>query len=390
MKEQEINEEEIIRLEVSNESSSMLIDIYKNKPIIFPKLNKYYWILFISPFFCFLNNYFFLKIRYTIKNNYCFNIITDELLHVFAGLFYFISYFRKNGNKGNNNNTGIKYIYNKSNKINLKIYAIFLVILSLFLFSNRFIRAYIYDNKKIDSRFYFIIFIPLFSKFILKENLYKHHYLSIIISIIGWIILSIPICLKIKKEDILANFLNLIHGTIYPLILVLIKHTSDKYYITPLLTSLLFGLISVVLTIIGFIIYTLIKYHDFTFFKNVFDFSKVDNKLIISIFYVLLFLCGTILKLLNMLILFYFSPIFLQIAEVISPLFLWIALSIEKNTNTILELVIYPIGYVIVIFSSLLCNEMIILNFCGLSENTKIFVYQRMDKEISKMNKLIK
>ena len=230
----------------------------------------------------------------------------------------------------------------------------------------------------------------MFSKFILKENLYKHHYLSIIISIIGWIILSIPICLKIKKEDILANFLNLIHGAIYPLILVLIKYTSDKYYITPLLTSLLFGLISVVLTLIGFIIFTLIKYHDFTFFKNVFDFSKVDNKLIISIFYVLLFLCGTILKLLNMLILFYFSPIFLQIAEVISPLFLWIALSIEKNTNTILELVIYPIGYVIVIFSSLLCNEMIILNFCGLSENTKIFVYQRMDKEISKMNKLIK
>ena len=52
--------------------------------------------------------------------------------------------------------------------------------------------------------------IPLFSKLILKENLYKHQYLSLMISIIGWILLNIPIFLKLKKEDILDNFLNLI------------------------------------------------------------------------------------------------------------------------------------------------------------------------------------
>ena len=91
-----------------------------------------------------------------------------------------------------------------------------------------------------------------------------------------------------------------------------------------------------------------------------------------------------------MLILFYFSPIFLLITEVISPFLLWIVLAIENNTNTKLELVINPIGYTIVLFSSLVFSELIIFNFCGLSENTKKFVNKRMDKELSNIDGLIK
>ena len=96
------------------------------------------------------------------------------------------------------------------------------------------------------------------------------------------------------------------------------------------------------------------------------------------------------MHLLNLLILFYFSPIFLLITEIISPFLQWIVQVIEKNTNTKLELVINPVGYTIVLFSSLIYNEIIIFNFCGLSKNTKIFVDQRMTIEISKVNELIK
>ena len=187
----------------------------------------------------------------------------------------------------------------------------------------------------------------------------------------------------------MANFLNLLQGAIYPLLLVLIKYLSDKHYKSPLLTSLIFGIISTILTSLGFIIYSLIKYHDLSFF-NAFDFSKVDNIIKTIIFFILFFICGILLKLFNMLILFYFSPIFLLIAEVISPFLLWIVLAIENNTNTKLELVINPIGYTIVLFSSLVFSEFIIFNFCGLSENTKKFVNKRMDKELSDMDGLIK
>ena len=367
-----------------------------NKLIIFAKFNRYYLILFISPVFCMLANYFIFKIKdkelNIFKHQYIFNMLNSEIFYTFAGLFYFISYFKKNSNKGREsdenltNINSIQYIYNESNKINYKIFIIFLVTLSVLLINERYILTYIYNNNRFDTRIYYIILIPFFSKLILKENLYKHQYLSLGISAIGWIIINIPIGLRIRTEDIFPNFLNLIKGACYPLSLVIIKFLSDKYYITPLLTSLIFGTISIILTLIGFVIYSFVKYNDLSFF-NAFDFSKVDNKVAIAIYFILVFIFGTILQLLNLLILFYFSPIFLLVTEVISPFLLWIVRAIENNKYTTFELVIYPIGYSIALFSSLVCNEIIIFNFCGLSKNTKIFVNERMTIETSKFNK---
>ena len=368
-----------------------------NKLIIFAKFNRYYIILFISPIFCMLANYFIYKLKDNglniFKHQYIFNMLNAEIFYAFAGLFYFMSYFRKNSNRGKESDenlskiTNIQYIYNETTTIDLKKYILILILLSALLISERYILTYIYDNKRLDPRIFYIILIPLFSKLILKENLYKHQYLSLAISVIGWIILSIPICLKIKKDDILPNFLNLIKGACYPLSLSIIKYLSDRYYKSPLLTSLIFGTMSIILTLIGFIIYSLIKYHDLSFF-NAFDFSKVDNKVIIAIYFILIFIFGTALQLLNLLILFYFSPIFLLITEVISPFLQWIVQTIENNKNTTLELVINPIGFIIVLFSSLVCNEIIIFNFWGLSKNTKKFVNERMTLEISKVNRL--
>ena len=101
------------------------------------------------------------------------------------------------------------------------------------------------------------------------------------------------------------------------------------------------------------------------------------------------------MHLLNLLILFYFSPIFLLISEVISPFLLWITSTIEnaikgenKESNTTLDLVINPIGYIIVLFSALIYNEIIILNFCGLSKNTKKFINERIKEEIKELNEI--
>ena len=48
---------------------------------------------------------------------------------------------------------------------------------------------------------------------------------------------------------------------------------------------------------------------------------------------------------------------------------------------------IYPIGFIIELFSSLIYNEIIILNFCGLSQNTKKYVEQRLMKELQDIRK---
>ena len=366
-----------------------------NKALItFVQFNKYYLILFISPIFLMLFQYFLLKIdEYNIIiNSYFYSLILTEFVYILAGLFYFISYFRKNSNINANNKflIGTKYLNNKSNNYNSKKVYLFYFLLSALLIIDIFANTYTSKYTKFNENSYLILLIPLFSKFILKENLYKHQYLSLMISIIAWIILNIPICLKVKKEDILANFINLIHALIYSIFLVLIKYVNNKFFISPLQSSLIFGIISIILSLIGFIIYSLIKYGDLQIFNNLFDFSKVDNKLTLSIYIILFFIFSTTCDLLILLIIFYFSPIFLCVTEILGPFLLWIENAIEYNNDTKLELAVNPIGYIIGIFSSLIYNEIIIFNFCGLSKNTKKFVNQRMDEEILEMEDINK
>ena len=118
MKEPEINEEEIKVEEIkeeekeeeSSETNSILTKKEQRQLIIFAKLNRYHSIIFIAPIFCMLNTYFYLKIRNAVRNYYFFNIISEELMHIIAGLFYFLSYFRKNPDVKTNNNNVIIYI----------------------------------------------------------------------------------------------------------------------------------------------------------------------------------------------------------------------------------------------------------------------------------------
>ena len=51
------------------------------------------------------------------------------------------------------------------------------------------------------------------------------------------------------------------------------------------------------------------------------------------------------------------------------------------------EFILHPIGSIICFFSLLIYNEIIILNFCGLSKNTKKFVEQRIIKELEEIQK---
>ena len=135
----------------------------------------------------------------------------------------------------------------------------------------------------------------------------------------------------------------------------------------------------------GFIIYSLIKYHDLSYFKDCFDFSEYDNKLIISIYFVVTFLIETTHQVFTLLAIFYFSPTLIIVTDIISPMLLWIVLS-TQNIYSTLEIILNPIGYLIVIFSSLIYNELIILNFCGLSKNTKKFVENRESEETIQIN----
>ena len=211
------------------------------------------------------------------------------------------------------------------------------------------------ENKVFEERLFYLFFIPLFSKVILKENIHKHHYFSLLISIIGIIFLIIPVCLVFQTEDIIPNILNFVKGIIYPLFLVIIKYLVEKYYLSTLKICLLIGIISLIINLIGYTIYSLIK-DDFSLFTDCFNFST-ENKLEITIYFILYFIFATFTQLTLYLSLFYFSPTLIMVTSIISPLLKWIYDSATKGEE-LTELILNSIGYLILLFSSLIYNEL--------------------------------
>ena len=376
--------------EINDELEEVLSERENNKKsiITFSRLNKYFLIPFLYPVFCVLRNIFkdLVVESKVINNSKLFYSISIDLSYIFAGLFYFKPYFKTNFNK--KNNSGSIYIYNKVKIDKCKSCKIimFIILLSLINIFQDFISIFIDYNKVFEKSICDLFFIPLFSKIILKENIYKHNYFALIISIIGVIFLLIPFCLQISTNDIISNILNFIIGIFYSLFVVIVKYMIEKYYMHPLKICLLVGIIILFFECIIFLIYSLIKYNNLSYFNDCFDFSKVQNKFAIIIYIILYILFCISLKLLGFLLLFYFSPTLIIITSMISPFIYWIVQSI-KNKVEILDAVLYPIGYLILIFSSLIYNEIIILNFCGLNNNTKKFVNQRLNKEVEKINK---
>ena len=357
--------------------------------ITFAKINKYFLIPFLCPVCCMLANYFLLLISETkvVKKIEICSPVLVEFSYIFAGLLYFISYINQKVDRGKQQiiyreraPSAIKLIYNKvERKSSLKEW-ILIILLGFFVAIFELLGAFIKSEHVFEERLYFLFFIPLFSKFILKDAIFRHQYLSLIIAILGIIFLIIPVCLVITSEDIVDNILNIIFGIIYSLFLVLIKYMIHVYYISPLKLCLFFGFISLGFTFFGFLICSLIKFHDLSYFKGIFDFSKVDNKFPVSIYIIFCIIFATTLQALTLLVIFYFSPILLMVTDIISPMLYWLVLTIKRGEN-LPDVVLNPIGYIIVLFAALIYNEIIIFNFCNLSKDTKKFVEMRQDEE---------
>ena len=351
------------------QDESIEYEYKKKSPITFAKLNKYFLIPFLSPVFCMGGN--------AIKNNEFTSTILMETSYVIAGLFYFIIHFKLKVNKGKEpiSYDDIDYIYNE-NIYNYKEYKLILLILlmSLLMVINEFLIAFNSGKYLVDLRAYYLIFIPLFSKFILKENIYKHHYLSLIIGIIGVIFLLVPIYLDKDKYEVMPNILNSVVGVCFPLFFVVIRYGSQKYYTHPLKLTFIFGLFGIILTLLGFFIYSFVEYGELNYFKNLIDFSVAKNKGKAKLFFTLMSLSVIIMRVLTFLALFYFSPTLIMVTDIISPLLLWIVISI-KDGESMPRALLNSLGYFIVLLSTLIYNEIIICNL--LNEHKIKYEYER-------------
>ena len=360
----------------------------------FDTLNKYYLIPFLAPIFCCTTN-IFLKATYNKYNDemelMIFFTISSEMIYLCGGFLYFISFIRTKTEETRNNAiedkkqviSNVKYIYNDgSKKSKLKI-LLLLTFISFLLALTRIFALLKKERTTFDNRLYYLFFISILSKYILKNKIYKHQKLSLFIASIGLIILFIPILLEIEKRDILYNIIGVFSSIAYSLFLVIIKYLTHYYYMSPLLCILLVGIISIILSFLLFILFSFIKYKDLSFITDNLDFlNKIDNKFLIYFLFGLFF--GSILQILTVYVIYYFSPILLTVTDSISPMLSWIIDLIrnEPMKNPYINISFNGTGYLIQLIAGLIYNEIIICNFCGLNEYTKKNLQERENQEL--------
>ena len=362
----------------------------------FAKINKYYLFPFLAPIFCCLGNYFI----HSVKNEYdndtidmnLFFLIYIDLSYLLGGLFYFISFIRTKTYETRNNaiqykersSSIVKYIYNDgSKKSKIKI-TLILILISCLITISSLCNLYSSGHTVFEKRLYFLFFIALLSKYILKNNIYKHQILSMTIAVTGMIILFIPVSLIIEKEDIFINILNILSGFFYSLFVVMIKYLTHYYYFSPLLCLLFIGIISIIISFLGFIVFSLIKYQDLSFIIDNFDFSQCNIDIIFYIYIFAGLIFSTGLQLFTIYVIYYFSPILLTVTDSISPMLSWVFSCIENGLGEYkyINLIFNTTGYLIQLIAGLIYNEIIICNFCGFNDYTKKNLLKKGNQEI--------
>jgi hypothetical protein len=230
-------------------------------------------------------------------------------------------------------------------------------------------------NAKLTTWAFNIIFLALFSNLILKERLYKHHYLSIIIIMILDVLSNIN-NERFTTENFKNNYLNIImivlSQILYKLSYVLYKYYMIKKYIISYEIMFYEGIIELILSIITSIIVISIGYID-----NFMDYyNNIDAKEII------IFILMTILNFIYTLSFFIaidkFSPFYALLLYVSGELIKYI---LHFDSYYLRKSIISIIISIICLLMILIFVEIIELNFCGLSYMTKKNIKLRAQKD---------
>jgi len=342
--------------------------------------NKPFYDIFINYLGYLLSGIVYLIIKYRSKNNYN----DKETLFI-----------NQNNDCTEKKNTFTQIgEYNQKNKEKkVKGKYLYLLKLSLLYLVPMFIIAYAhkYINYKFLSNIYlfFIIFYYiLFSRIILLLKIYSHQILSIII-----ILICIPILIifyfineNIKDENLLFNsFLILITGALFSLYNILEKRYYNKYMDSPYHFMFFIGLISLCI-LIPYELFTIIFFGEDTNFNGIL-YQMKNNFKSYSFLYLLLLLADLLCSffwIAGIHLIFYFlQPCHFIISESISQIISTFIAGHIKNYSIGNKISIY-ILYIIIVVSSLIYNEVIIINIGNLSTNTKKKIISRelLEKKI--------
>ena len=224
-----------------------------------------------------------------------------------------------------------------------------------------------------------IIFIVIISKFLLKTQLYIHHYIGLIILVIASLSIDIPFNLSLFKPKILFIVIYLLFIIVDANFITYEKYMMDKLYYSPFVIVFSIGILFLSVSIF-FTIYILMvgnslydgKKYTLQSFSDYFE-EKGYKTTVIYMFY-----CSSfrfVLNILKILTIYYFTQNHIYTSYTFIKL---VDLLIMKKTNykyfSIILFIPQFLGLLIFL-------EIIELNFCKLNKNTKINIEKRELKE---------
>ena len=234
-----------------------------------------------------------------------------------------------------------------------------------------------------------VIATLVFSYFFLHTKIYKHHIFALIIDIIFLIFLAVIDFIKIDGEDnptisIIYVSVKILGGILYSLENVIAKIIFICNYFSAYALLLSKSIIE--------FFYIIIFSFPFFFIKLLDDDGEL--KLVFSMIAKLFedkiyYLIFTIYMITS----FFYNNFCMKIIEVFSPNHYVIAQILENVGIFIIDLIVYgPDGvenlviriimYILLIFSTFIYNEFLVINICGLSKNTKLFLEYEEEYDI--------
>ena len=359
----------------------------------FGKINKDIIPLILGCVFCLLN-----RLVNCVKNVKLFkNVILTNIFVALSHSLMIIPYLiykiatkkcqKNNKNKeenGYNNTPNQKkvdetqksnYIYNNNDITKVKWKYLFIILTGLIFFANYYLFIYTIQVKSNTWTIY-IVFSSLFYYLFFKSKLYRHHYLSIFLILVFGVIIDIVVknyTADTSKDVILKFFLSIIRVIILSFNYVLIKYTMEKKYVSPYILGTIDGLINFVL----FIIFAVLDHYVFKLYNTYSEyFNNLDTKEIL----VLLGVMSTQLGV--------YATVLL-VDKTNSPCHIFIVFTFGQFGYYFYEgvdsggkLAGIIICLILMLFFSLVFNEIIELRFLGLAYNTKRNIAERAELEV--------
>ena len=322
----------------------------------------------------------------------------------------------KQKEKSNKSDGDLPYIYNnlseiefQKNKKNIILYIFFITIFDFISQISTIIFYIITGNQNTQVKqanlnftlIFNVIFIFLFSRLFLHTTFYRHHFFSLVIFIICLIVIVVLDIIQIKKDSgnnfgksFIFLAIKIINVTLYSFEDVTAKVMFLKYFFTPYVLLLMKAIfIFGYLVIFSFpFIFIKIKNGEvneekiiiFTTFKNIFE-DKI-NYLLYFIYIIISFLYN----ILNYIIIDKFSANHSAISLIFENLGIFIINIIKKTIEINSHFAIRLVMYILLIFASFIYNEFLVINICGLANDTKLFLDYKEKEDLFLMNEMNK